>query len=111
LGEGAFLHAARQVVLVHQTGVAQDRTAGVRGLGTLLHPIERLFAVDLYECGVLVGVVGTDPLDVLPVARSALISHYDVVVRLAFLAFPLKADASWHVAVWVNPLTVKGPQM
>jgi hypothetical protein len=87
------------VVLVDHARVAQDRPAGVRGLGAFLEPVQRLGAVKLDESGVLVGVVSTDPLDVLTVARGALISHYQMVVGLAFLAFSLKADAGRHVAL------------
>jgi hypothetical protein len=90
------------VVLVHHPGVAQDSTAGIRGLSAFLQPIERLLTVDLDECGVAPGLISTDPLDVFTVAGRALISHHNMVVRLAFFAFSLKADASWHVAVLVG---------
>jgi hypothetical protein len=97
-----FLHAIGEVVLVHHTRVAEDGTAGIAGLGTFLEPVQRLVGVHLDERGVLVGIVSADPFDVLPVAWCTGIGYYDVVVRPAFFAFTLKADASWHVAVCVG---------
>ena len=96
-------------IRVPDASVAQLRAAGVARAGTLLEPVEALGVVDLDERGVLVGIIGTDPFDVLPVARGAGIGHHQVVVGPAFLAFPLKADASRHVAV-VGCVPELGPQ-
>lgn len=67
LVERTFLHPVLQVVAIKNTGVTEDRTAGIAGLGTVLEPFQRLVGVHLDESGVLVRIVSTDPFNILPV--------------------------------------------
>ena len=67
LGDSALCNTAVEMLPQENTLVGEDAAAGVRRLSACAEPVEGSLGVDLDGCGIGVGIVGSDLLDVTSV--------------------------------------------
>ena len=78
------------------TLVRKDAASGQCGLGAYIEPAESTLLIDDDGCGVGVGVVRADLLDVTSVARCAGVCHYNVEECEILLSVALETNFNSH---------------